>query len=178
MRNSLVIFDIDGTLIDSVKIDGYGFIQTYKELFGIDLGEADWTKFSHVTDWGLSNSIFEQFMGRLPTEAELESVREHFLNILVSQSGDDHSLLQEIPGAVDFFHFLKEIGAPLAIATGGWAATASFKLDQIGLKFHDVSFANSNHHYSRKVITQHAIDMAKAQHQTEFQRIIYFGDGK
>ena len=46
----LVLFDIDGTLINSVKTDDECFVQTFDELYDIDLTKANWNEYTHVTD--------------------------------------------------------------------------------------------------------------------------------
>lgn len=55
----LIIFDIDGTILDSVNADDKCFIQTFKDLYQIDLTNADWNDFTNVTDTGLTNEIFK-----------------------------------------------------------------------------------------------------------------------
>ena len=174
----LIVFDIDGTLADTIKADDYGFIQTYKDLYKIDLGEVDWSKFKHVTDLGITNQIFQDNFKRLPNEKEIISIKSHFLKLLKEQFDEDANEFKEINGAVEFFNELREKDYPIAIATGGWQETALFKLEKIGLEIDEIPFANSNHHYSRLDITQLAIDSAKEKHSKDFERIIYFGDGK
>ncbi|MGI8668828.1 MAG: HAD family hydrolase [Aridibacter sp.] len=174
----LIVFDIDGTLTATIEADDHGFIQTYKDLYKIDLGETDWSKFNHVTDLGVSNQIFQDNFKCLPTNEEINSIKTHFLGLLKQTFQQDANKFIEVSGAVGFFNKLKEKDFPLAIATGGWRETALFKLEKIGLKINDIPFANSKHHYSRSKIIQIAIESAKEKHSKDFERIIYFGDGK
>lgn len=174
----LIVFDIDGTLTDTIKADDFGFIQTYKDLYQIDLGEIDWGNFKYVTDLGLTNQIFQDNFKRLPTDEEINSIKTHFLGLLKKQFDEDADKCREITGAVKFFNDLREKDYPIAIATGGWQETALFKLEKIGLEINGIPFANSNHHYSRLNITQIAIDSAKEKYSKDLERIIYFGDGK
>ncbi len=174
----LIVFDIDGTLADTIAVDDYGFTQTYKDLYNINLGKIDWGEFKHVTDLGVSNEVFQSNFKRLPTESEINSTKEHFLGLLKEQFKKDSTLFSEVIGAVHFFNELQEKDYPLAIATGGWGETALFKLEKAGFEINGIPFANSNHHYSRYNITELAIEKSKEKHSTDFERVIYFGDGK
>jgi phosphoglycolate phosphatase-like HAD superfamily hydrolase len=174
----LIVFDIDGTLTTTIEADDFCFIQTFKDLYNIDLGQADWSRFKHVTDLGVSNQIFQNNFKRLPNIKEINSIKNHFLELLKQQFQKDPNKFSEVTGAIEFLNILKEKNYPLAIATGGWRETALFKLSKIGLKIKDIPFASSNHHYSRSKITQFAIEYAKKKYAADFERIIYFGDGK
>lgn len=173
-----IIFDIDGTLLNSVEIDDAAFIQTYQNLYNIDLGKADWTTFPHVTDWGLTNTIFEQHFHRLPSDEELARIKAHFLHLIREKTMQYPSKMTEIPGAIAFVNRLKKEAYSIGIATGGWEETARFKLNHIGLNIDGIAFANSNHHYIRKVITEYAIQLVHGTQNIDNQSIIYFGDGK
>lgn len=174
----LVAFDIDGTLTATIEADDYGFTQTYKDLYNIDLGEIDWGKFKHVTDLGVSNEVFQANFERLPTDEEIDTTKNHFLGLLKKLFEKESNKFSEVTGAIEFFNELQEKDYPLAIATGGWGETALFKLEKAGFKIDDTPFANSNHHHSRLKITELAIEKAKETYSTDFERIIYFGDGK
>lgn len=174
----LIIFDIDGTLTATIEADDYGYMQTYKDIYNIDLGEADWTKFKHVTDLGVSNQIFQDNFKRLPTEKEINSIKTHFLKLLKQQFQQDAAKFREVTGAAAFFNELRKRDYPIAIATGGWQETALFKLKNIGLELNDTPFVSANYHYSRLKITQFAIESVREKYATDFEKIIYFGDGK
>lgn len=174
----LIAFDIDGTLTATIEADDYGFTQTYKDLYNIDLGEIDWSKFNHVTDLGVSNEIFQTNYKRLPTDEEIDTTKNHFLGLLKKLFEKEVNKFSEVTGAIEFFNELREKDYPLAIATGGWGETAIFKLEKAGFAIDNIPFANSNHHYSRLKITELAIEKAKEKYSTDFERIIYFGDGK
>jgi phosphoglycolate phosphatase-like HAD superfamily hydrolase len=175
---SLIVFDIDGTLTDTIEVDDLCFTKTFKDLYDLDLDGIDWSKFKHVTDLGVTNQIFEDNFKRLPEVAEINSIKTHFFALLKEQFQADAGKFSEITGAVKFFNKLLEKNYPIAIATGGWQETAEFKLEKIGLKTDGIPFANSNHHYSRQKITEIAIKSAQEKYSNDFERIIYFGDGK
>ncbi len=171
------IFDIDGTLTNTTEVDDHCFIQTYKDLYEIDLREADWTTFPDVTDWGISNTVFERFLNRLPSQNELAKIEAYFLKLLQEKAQQRPEKFKEIPGSVTYFHHLKTQNIPIALATGGWEATAKFKLDQVGLSYENIPFAHSNHHYSRRAITELAISKLTNLGNYQPDKIVYFGDG-
>ena len=173
----LIVFDIDGTLTNTVKIDDFCFTETIKNLYSVALGDADWNHFPFVTDLGICKSIFENTLNKPFTDRELIKIKTNFLKMLKENWKTKPELFDRIPNALTFFNHI--VGNyPIAIATGGWAETAAFKLNVANFKFHNLPFANSNHHFSRKEITQKAIDMSRNIYETHFSKIVYFGDGK
>ena len=53
----LIIFDIDGTLTETMKIDEECFVRSFKEVFGFADIDTDWSHYPHTTD----SSIFHEF---------------------------------------------------------------------------------------------------------------------
>jgi len=174
----LVVFDIDGTITDTVEVDDFCFVKTFHDLFDIDLNQVDWGEFKYVTDLGISNQIFEENFQRPPTNTEIESIKTHFLGLLSKRFRAEPTKFSEIPGAANFLKELKAKSYPIAIATGGWKETAIFKLEKVGVRIENIPFANSNHHYSRAAITKLSIESAKETYQIDFKRTVYFGDGE
>ena len=58
----LVVFDVDGTLVDSSEING----RLYREAVETELGikvDDDWSRYRHVTDSGILNEIMGEADG-------------------------------------------------------------------------------------------------------------------
>jgi len=53
----LVVFDIDGTLTDTNKVDGVCYWQAVREVLGLAQEQPDWSGFRHVTDVGIAAEI-------------------------------------------------------------------------------------------------------------------------
>ena len=172
---NLIIFDIDGTIVDSVKADDQCFIQSFKELFRIDLSQTDWNDYKHVTDSGLTNEIFETHRGRKPLAEEIEELKAHFYQLLSQQ----RHAFREIPGAKNTLAALIENrNISVAFATGGWRETAMLKLATIGFELGDLPLISANEHFDRAIITQLAIEEALSfEKLTDFNTITYIGDG-
>lgn len=171
----LIIFDIDGTILDSVSADDKCFIQTFKYLYQIDLTDADWNDFINVTDTGLTNEIFEKWFNRQPKKEEIENIKSYFKNLL--QEHAQH--FTEIEKSLSFIKLTSikpdfEIG----FATGGWKETAELKCNSVGLNLNDYIFKSSNDHYNRGKIIECVIKEALENNNVkEFESITYFGDG-
>ena len=171
----LVIFDIDGTLIDSVKVDDQCFIQSFEELHNIDLSQADWNDFTHVTDSGLTTEIFRTHLARTPTENEVIELKSHFYQLLNQRIKE----ITEIKGAMKTLNTLiRHPEYAVAFATGGWKETAILKLTSIGFEIGETPLVSSNDHFSRLEITRIAIEKALTEKGlTAFDSVTYIGDG-
>lgn len=171
----LVIFDIDGTVADSVKLDDTCFIQSFRDLFDVDLSNIDWTFFKNVTDSGLTLEIFETYLGRSPKKNEVEKLKTHFYDLLYRSKAQ----IKEVKGAVKTLMTINQhVGFSIAFATGGWRETALLKLASIGLETNGMVLASANEYISRTEIINSAIRQSISQNGIDdFQSITYIGDG-
>ena len=171
----LIIFDIDGTILDSVNADDKCFIQTFKDLYQIDLTNVKWNDFKNVTDSGLTIEIFKKWLNREPRKEEIETIKTHFKNLLENSVNE----FTEIDKALSFIKFLsKNPNFEIGFATGGWKETAELKCNSIDLRLNDFIFKSSNDHFNRAKIIELVIKEALNKHRIEnFETVIYFGDG-
>ena len=56
----LVIFDVDGTLTNTYKIDENCFVRALALEFGIFGVNTNWTEYSYTTDSGITQQIFQE----------------------------------------------------------------------------------------------------------------------
>ncbi len=171
----LILFDIDGTLVDSVKTDDECFIQTFKDLHDIDLSGADWNNFKNVTDSGLTSEIFEKNFNRQPSEEEVGKLKTHFYELLKKRIID----ITEINGATTALKFLSDLAdISIALATGGWRETAELKLSAIKFDSSMLTLVSANEHFTRSEIIRLAIEESLKKEQVmQFESITYIGDG-
>jgi phosphoglycolate phosphatase-like HAD superfamily hydrolase len=174
----LIMFDLDGTLVDSTNIDSDCYLQALVDVFGfnLDLIDRDWGNYPHVTDAGILQTLCQTELGRNPTAIEISHYQQRFLERL--NTAISHQL-QEICGAKDLLHYLDlKPNFAISVATGGWRTTAEFKLQQTGLDQVLLPMACSDDAYARveimKCAYQRSIDLYQ---QPEFETVTYIGDG-
>lgn len=172
---NLIVFDIDGTIVDSVETDDQCFIQSFRDLYNIDLSGADWNNFRNVTDSGLTSEIFETHLARQPSENEIDELKTHFYKLLNERKAE----IIEIKGAIDTLtSLIKDPAISIAFATGGWKETAELKLSTIGFELGQLILVSASEHFSRSVIIKLAIEESLVKEQVvEFDSITYVGDG-
>lgn len=172
---NLIIFDIDGTIIDSIESDDACFVQSFYELFDLDLKDLDWDTFKNITDSGLTYDIFHQFLNRAPELEEISLLKNRYYDLLQKQI---HTIT-EIDGAADFINYLvSQPNYTIAFATGGWKKTALLKAQQSNIDITRYTYKTADDHYNRAQMLQLAIDESRQLTNVNvFDSIISFGDG-
>lgn len=168
----LVMFDIDGTLVESTEFDDACFKQAVDEVLKIDCGN-DWSQYTNVTDTGLLQEILEVNHINADLEEVVLVVKEKFFS--ASEKFLKKNGLAQINGSNHFLQRLREIDEiQLAIATGGWRNSAEMKLRAAGVDFSDIPFSSSDDDITRVDIMQSAADKSGI---STFSSKTYFGDG-
>ncbi len=176
---NLVIFDIDGTLIESTAVDDACFLRAAEEVLDVRSPDADWANYPHCSDTGLVSELLRRYAGREARAEDIEQFRRRFLALLEDAVGTQPSLFGPIPG----IHRLLELLAQrddiaVALATGGFEVTARAKLEwaNLPLRAHPAAFSEDGP--SRESIVTAAVRRAgEAYGRTDFDRIISIGDG-
>ena len=174
-----VIFDIDGTLTDTKKVEDKCFMKAFKQTFGIDIASQKWEDLQHVTDWGITEEIIQREWNRTLQKNEYERMISNFIELLKTELILDASQFKEVLGARAFFYTLKKLDDfKLGIATGSWESSAKLKLEAIGLALEGICFSNSTYHKSRESITKDVIEQLTRKNNISPEQIVYFGDGE
>src|SRR5437763_11430299 len=84
----LVIFDIDGTLTQTMKADEECFVRSLVEVCGVGDVETDWSRYKHATDSGVFHAIHEARFGRPPSPNEISQFCRHFVGLLAQASSE------------------------------------------------------------------------------------------
>lgn len=167
-----VIFDIDGTIVDSFDFDS----ACYREAVAAVLGDVsvrdDWSKYEHVTDAGILRQIC------LENGLEFDCakrVRAKFGDLVAEHLHAKPSACVEIPGSLAFFERLQgDKDFRLGFATGGWHHAALLKLNHVGVRHTGVPIFSSDNHHDRTEIMR----MCRDALSRSTENIIYIGDGE
>jgi FMN phosphatase YigB (HAD superfamily) len=171
----LVMFDIDGTLLQTNDLDDQLYLQAMSEYLGTTI-DADWTHYQHVTDSGIAQEIFEK---NSRPQSDIVVVQRRFISLVTDLLMKEPNCCQQIPGAAEFIEKLRQIPeVTIGIATGGWGESARAKLQSAGIDLAGIAFASCDDALSRTEI-MHICERRAASiaHVTQFQATTYFGDG-
>lgn len=167
-----ILFDIDGTLLQSADVDD----RLYRQSVSAVLGPVDFrpslADYEYVTDAGiLAQLLDDNGLSDIPDPThEIQARFVASLKRHISKCGP----FTEVPGARDFVATL--LGSEnhrVAIATGGWRVSALLKLDSAGFDAAAIPIATSDEHVDRSRIMQSAL----AKLGKGFETITYYGDG-
>ena len=175
----LVIFDIDGTLCRTSDLDDACWRLAALEVLGIESMSTDWSDYPHSTDESIASALHERARGVPPQRADIDILRDRFVAILQEAHESTSEPMTQTPGASDFITRLRCEGHGVAIATGGWTASAIFKLECCGIE-HDLipsAFACDAHPRTDIIEIARARALEKGMHAEDDPNIVYVGDG-
>ncbi len=171
-KSKLIVFDIDGTLTDSVTIHQTAFIQALRQM-GVQEMDTHFKDYKHHTDSYIAKTIYENDTHLIFSEVELNQFESYLMEGMASIP------IQEIPGARKLIHDL-EIHSEYHVcyATGSLWQAAKYKLDSIGISYSDAVLVASNNLQGRADIVRQAIQKASEFYGIQaFESIISVGDG-
>ena len=168
-----VIFDIDGTLLDSDVVDGLLYTGAVRRVLGNLRLRASWGEYEHVTDTGILHEILSD-NAIAPDDGIVESVRRRFLDDIRGHI-EENGPFAPIPGAREFLaHLHAAPDRTFAYATGGWFATAALKLETAGFPVNGVPLSACDDSRDRREIMRRALEALGS----EFDTVTYYGDGE
>ena len=171
----LILFDIDGTLVDSTNFDGALFTKAVLDVLGIRVS-SDWNRYRNVTDSGILNQIIDENGLESERDQIHESVSTRFAVLTARHLDQTPDAISEIIGSRAFLDSLRlKPDVLLGIATGGWRSTALMKLRAVGIETNGLGFASADDASSRIDIMK--IAEAKVTDGIQPSRRTYFGDG-
>jgi phosphoglycolate phosphatase-like HAD superfamily hydrolase len=158
------MFDIDGTLVDSMGFDVELYVRAIRAELGADVPiDETWRSYRNVTDSGVLDEILARHDGDRPADELRQRVKARFVALVADHLERNRHAVREIPGATALVAtLLATPGARVAIATGGWAETANMKLRAIGLDADALAIATSSDALERTRIMQIAEQRALA----------------
>ncbi len=166
-----VMFDIDGTLVDSSDVDTRCFTTAVWQVTGKHI-DSDWSQYQHATDAGIVKEFIERQGFNNPQEVS-SAIKRVFV-ALIEQSLKNEPL-REIEGANQFVSYLRSLpDVVISFATGGWYESAALKLQSAGINYQDLVLASSDAAIDRIGIMNLSRQQATAGKDIP---VVYFGDG-
>jgi phosphoglycolate phosphatase-like HAD superfamily hydrolase len=167
-----VIFDLDGTLVDSDAFDGALYGEAVREVIGdVDIDES-WRRYRHVTDAGVLAQIIEE--RGLPRSDDLEVRIRAVFGAKVQRYLAQGGRCECVPGAKAAIEELQTAGCAVGIATGGWGHTARMKLAHAGIPFENLVLTSSDDSFDRVEIMSACLQRLGGTPE----RAVYVGDGQ
>jgi beta-phosphoglucomutase-like phosphatase (HAD superfamily) len=175
-KKKLAIFDIDGTLTDSVPVHQEAFKGTLRDFSLFNYNE-NFSSYKHHTDLYIANEIFKNQNSRDMTNDEINLFEEKLLKRIIHLLNGVN--FKQINKAIDFVHYLDEsTDYAIAYATGSFKTPAKLKLTLGFPRNEDQYLFACNNEPSREGIVGKAIEQSKYNYGLDnFEKMIAFGDG-
>jgi len=172
----LVMFDIDGTLTETTKVDEECFVRAFLDVSGFDDIDTDWSHYRHTTDSGIFHDVYSSRTGRLPTDQDVSRFRQHFVRLLSDVSS--RSPFASVAGATQLLLGLScSSSHRVSLATGAWRDSARLKMTSAGMCFDAYPAASADDALDRESIMRLSMQKAAEWYGEEFACIVYVGDG-
>lgn len=168
-----LVFDIDGTLTETNRVDGHFFKNVIRAAVP-SIALESFSGFVEMTDSAILREICAD-AGLSDYEPIEEVVRSRFVDGLTEALDTDPEAFSAVPGARTVFASARDAGWTPAVATGGWRPSAQLKLRAAGIPMAGVPLATSSEAVHRVDIIRLAVSAATKG--GESGDVVYVGDG-
>ncbi len=176
-----VIFDIDGVLLHLTRSEERLFFDAFRKVHSVleHHLNPDWNSYQVRNDVNIAHELLERHFGRVPVQAEIDDVFEHYISSIEAGLAQGSLQAQSIDGAGALLERLRGRGnVKLGLATANLEAAAAARLKNADLwGYYDVGgYAEVT---GPKIeILRHAIAQLSEcpGDPVSPQRIVYFGD--
>lgn len=168
----LIVFDVDGTLIDANELDHRCFDEAFLEVTGVPLPGERWSQVREFTAQAIVREALHDWPEDERSAAET-AIRAGFLaRLTAAHATDAHAF----PPAAGGPALIEELAASptcrVAIATGCWRETSRFKLAAAGYRIEGVECASSSDCYRRVDIIRTVMNRM----DSDVRDTVYVGD--
>lgn len=174
MEKTLLLFDIDGTLITTGGCGERALRLAVRDAFGVedDLREIE---IAGRTDTGIARQLLRKY-GRAETEVEITALLETYLRHLPALLPETQGRL--LPGVETLLQMLSQrTDVVLALLTGNLERGAEHKLSHYGVWEHFEFGAFADDHHERDKLGPFALTRARERgHAVALSRTFVIGD--
>ena len=171
----LVIFDIDGTLLDTVE-DHIGAYLEALDLFGFSNIDSRWGLYPEHTDSAILHELFQRHRGRRATSDELKAFDRRLAQAFDARTGAVP--LRLISGAEALLVAIRAAPSVVcALATGGLREVSIPKVARLAPYIEPAAVVTASDSEFRADILARAVALCADQPGRAFERITYVGDG-
>lgn len=158
----LVLFDIDGTLIDTGGAGARSWTWAFERQFGREIDIAEHST-AGMTDPAIARATFREVMDREPTAEELNRLMAGYQAVLPDYvaSSPDYRVLA---GVRELLESLTHAGVLLGLTTGGLEAAAHAKLGRGQLNHFFPLGGYGSDSEDRTALTRVAVDRGRRMH--------------
>jgi phosphoglycolate phosphatase len=173
---TVVLFDVDGTLIDSGGAGARSWRYAFDKLYGVPADIGSHTS-AGETDPLVARKTFVGAIGRDPTEQELARLFAVYL-LRLSEEVRTSEGYRVLEGVDDLLPMLSDSGTMLGIVSGAMEGAARVKLSRADLNRFFVFGGYGSDSDDRAMLTQAAIDKAQLLHGHDVtpDRVFVVGD--
>jgi phosphoglycolate phosphatase len=173
---TVVLFDVDGTLIDSGGAGARSWAHAFDKLYGISADIGSHTA-AGETDPVVARKTFEAAVGREPSEAELARLFAVYL-LRLSEEVRTSEGYRVLEGVEDLLLMLSDAGTMLGLVSGAMEGAARVKLSRADLNRFFVFGGYGSDSDDRAMLTRGAIDKAAMLHGHDVtpERVFVVGD--
>jgi phosphoglycolate phosphatase-like HAD superfamily hydrolase len=170
----LIMFDIDGTLVNSSGFDEVCYLKAAQNVLDVDIS-SNWEEYSFATDAGILDEAIKRYNVLGDKSHIQQKFKQVFVRLISEYIATNPESVLEIKGAARFIKYLLNLeNVKVAIATGGWEETAKLKLKAANVNVNGCAFASSSDHYNRTEIMKMA--ESRTSNNVLFESKTYFGD--
>ena len=177
-KSLLLMFDLDGTLTDSMGVDSDAFAAALRQWLGAAEVDENWGAYRQHSDRGIAIEAFERRHFRAPLECELQEFQDIYANALESLLRAAPGRCQPLPGTVSLVAALEDHqDFAVGIATGSFERAARAKIRVAKLQLDHWPRATSDDAPGRVEFMKICLARAETANGKRFKRVVYVGDG-
>jgi phosphoglycolate phosphatase len=173
---TVVLFDVDGTLIDTGGAGGRSWSRAFVEAFGVP---GDIRRFSEVgmTDPVVARTTFRGTLERDPAQEEVARLMMTYLLHLPDEVAASAGY-RVMPGVVELLRRLSTAGAFLGLVTGNIEGAARIKIERGDLNRYFLFGGYGSDSADRPELTRSAVRRAETLHghALDMDRVFVVGD--